>query len=119
MKALIPLLAIAIAGCVNVDTKPSTVAVEETSPPPQLWSHHEFLEISAEECSVKGFRALQSLSYTDVVKNGNYSYGNYASNRAAVKCVENGKASFVYVMVAGPDRKVAEKLRNELAWQFD
>ncbi|MGI9330783.1 MAG: hypothetical protein ACR2QB_08675, partial [Gammaproteobacteria bacterium] len=66
-----------------------------------------------------GLRALQSLSYTETVKNGNYSYGNFAANRAAVKCVKNGSGSFVYIMVAGPDRNTVEKLRNELARKFN
>lgn len=119
MKVLVGLLAIAAAGCVNVNTKPDLAGQTVPPAPPQLWSEHRVLPVSARECADKGLLALQSLSYSDTVRNGNYSYGNFASNRAAVKCVENGSGSFVYIMVAGPDRKTVEKLRNELVWKFN
>lgn len=82
--------------------------------PPQLWSDHKQLSISVGTCSLKGYAALVSLGFSSVVQNGNYAYGNFLSNRAAVKCVANDKGSFVYVAIAGQHKEVVEKLRNEL-----
>ena len=95
----------------------SDVVVKKNSPP-QLWSDHKRLDIPADVCALKGYSALKSLGFTNVVKNGNYSYGNFNDNRAAVKCVEMNGGSFVYMAVAGPKNEVVEKLRNEIAWKF-
>lgn len=88
------------------------------SKPPQLWSHHKQMKISAEACSAKGHRALKVLGFASVVKNGNYVYGNYLGNRAAVKCASLDKGSFLYLAVAGPDKDIVEKLRNEISKKF-
>ena len=83
----------------------------DTSTPPQLWSDHKQLDIPIGVCADRGFNVLQALGYSNVVKNGNFSYGNYNENRAAVKCVENGAGSFIYFAVAGPKRDTVEQLR--------
>lgn len=86
--------------------------------PPQLWSHHKVLEMSAEQCSKKAILTLENLGFDSVVKNGLYAYGNYIDNRAALKCVKMSQNSFIYVAVAGSDVKLVEKLRNQIAWRF-
>lgn len=87
--------------------------------PPQLWSHHERLTVSAEVCAARGLVALNALSFTAIVRNGTYVYGNHGNNRAAVKCVpESTESAFLYLAVAGPDRDAVESLRNRLAWSF-
>lgn len=88
------------------------------SKPPQLWSHHKQMNIPANACAFKGYNALKSLGFSSVVRNGNYVYGNYHSNRAAVKCVSSGKGSFLYLAVAGPDKETVEELRNEISWKM-
>ena len=92
--------------------KPSPDAEELT--PPQLWSDHKQLSISVGACGLKGYGALLALGFSSVVQNGDYSYGNFLSNRAAVKCVANDKGSFVYVAIAGQHKDIVEKLRNEV-----
>jgi hypothetical protein len=82
--------------------------------PPQLWSDHKQLSISVHACGLKGYGALLALGFSSVVQNGDYSYGNFLANRAAVKCVANDKGSFVYVAVAGQHKDIVEKLRNEV-----
>jgi hypothetical protein len=103
----------------NKATEQAAKAVEGSyhSVPPQLWSDHRQLNSSVNECAEKGLQALQTLGYSNIVNNGNFSYGTFNSNRAAVKCVANGTGSFVYLMVAGSDRNTVEKLRNELLWK--
>lgn len=118
MRILITILILLVSGCVNMNTRPQPTKPQMQVQPPNLWSDHKQLAISVEECADKGIRALESLSFNRVVKNGRYSYGNFASNRAAVKCVENEYGSFVYVSVAGPEKKVVERLRNELIGQM-
>lgn len=85
---------------------------------PQIWSGHKSLNISAEKCAEKGVVILESLGFNKVVKNGNYVYGNYSNNRAAIKCVAVEKNTFVYAAVAGAQVKIVEKLRNEIVWQL-
>jgi len=111
-------LAVVVTGCVNVNTASDVAEENIPMPPPQLWSDHMRLDLSVKACASKGLRTLKSLSYTGAVQNGNFSYGNFGSNRAAVKCVEDGDGSFVYVMVAGPDKKTVEGLRNDLVRQM-
>jgi hypothetical protein len=82
---------------------------------PQLWSHHKKLKISPELCASKGVNVLNSLGFTSVVKNGNYVYGNFNRNRAAIKCVEFENHTFVYTAVAGKNVKTVEKLRNNIS----
>ena len=96
-------------------TKLVTVKKEYT---PQLWSHHKLLKETPELCAVKGVSILNSLGFKSVVKNGNYVYGNFSSNRAAIKCVTVSKQTFVYIAVAGADVKLVEKLRNEISWKL-
>ena len=72
------------------------------------------MSISVHACGLKGYGALISLGFSSVVQNGDYSYGNFLSNRAAVKCVANDKGSFVYVAIAGQHKDIVEKLRNEV-----
>jgi hypothetical protein len=81
---------------------------------PQLWSDHKQLGISAESCALKGYSALKVLGFSSVVQKGEYSYGDFHANRAAVKCLANEGGSLVYVAVAGADEEIVEKLRNQL-----
>ena len=85
---------------------------------PQVWSGHKTLTIPVEKCAEKGVAILESLGFNQVVKNGNYVYGNYSNNRAAIKCVAVDKNTFVYAAVAGTQVKIVEKLRNEIVWQL-
>lgn len=82
--------------------------------PPQLWSAHKRLGVPAEECAALAFEALTALRFSSLVRNGNYSYGNFRGNRAAVKCIDDVEGSFVYFAVAGPDKDVVEQLRNAI-----
>ncbi|MDP5143371.1 hypothetical protein ORJ00_11505 [Rheinheimera baltica] len=104
------------------DTAPAKVVNKTTytSQPytPKLWSGHKVLTLSAEQCAVKGKAVLETMQFGSVVQNGNYVYGNYLQNRAAIKCVALDKGSFVYVAVAGQQKKAVEELRNEIVWQF-
>jgi hypothetical protein len=83
--------------------------------PPQVWSDHKLLDVSVAVCADRAVTVLNTLGYSHVVKNGNYSYGDFKENRAAVKCVESAERSFVYFIVAGPRRETVEQLRNEIA----
>lgn len=85
---------------------------------PQLWSGHKVLTLSAEQCAAKGKAVLETMQFGSVVQNGNYVYGNYLQNRVAVKCVALDSGSFVYVAVAGKQKKIVEQLLNEVVWQF-
>lgn len=85
------------------------------SSPPQLWSDHKRLNIPLPACAEQAFSVLKDLGYSNVVRSGNYSYGNLGQNRAAVKCVEMAEGSFVYFAVAGAQRDVVERLRNQIA----
>jgi hypothetical protein len=85
---------------------------------PHVWSDHKILKISTEACAEKGTEILESLGFTQIVKNGSYVYGNYSNNRAVIKCTSVGESTFVYAVVAGPKVKVVEKLRNEIVWQL-
>lgn len=115
MKFIMMFLLLVLSGCVNISSPKHKTVVNTPTEPPQLWSHHIKLSVSAEECGNQGLRALESLGYNSTVKNGNYSYGNFGSNRAAVKCVSSESGSFVYAIVAGPNKTQVEKLRNQLA----
>ncbi|MBF7072309.1 hypothetical protein ISG33_02685 [Glaciecola sp. MH2013] len=123
IKYLSLALIITLSGCavsqkempepkVVTETKLVTVEKEYT---PQLWSHHKTLKETPEVCAMKGESILNSLGFKSVVKNGNYVYGNFNNNRAAIKCVKVSKQTFVYTAVAGADVKLVEKLRNEIA----
>ena len=96
------------SGCV-------TSGAKRDSAPPQLWSDHKQLEIPVGVCAERAFNVLNALGYSRVVRNGNYSYGDFNGNRAAVKCVESRGSSFVYFAVAGPQRETVERLRNQIA----
>ena len=87
---------------------------------PHVWSSHKELDIPAAACGQKGMDILNSLGFNNVVKSthGEYIYGNYISNRAAVKCVPQGEGTFLYVVVAGPEVKTVEKLRNQITWNY-
>ena len=85
---------------------------------PQLWSGHKVLTLSAEQCAAKGKVVLETMQFGSVMQNGNYVYGNHQQNRAAVKCVPLDNGSFLYVAVAGRQKKAVEALRNEIVWQF-
>ena len=85
---------------------------------PQLWSGHKVLTLSAEQCAAKGKAVLDAMQFGSVMQNGNYVYGNHQQNRAAVKCVPLDSGSFLYVAVAGRQKKAVEALRNEIVWQF-
>jgi hypothetical protein len=93
----------------------STMAAAGEGAPPQLWSDHKQLKIPVGVCADRAFNVLNALGYSQVVKNGNYSYGNLNESRAAVKCVESAEGSFVYFAVAGSQRDTVERLRNQIA----
>jgi hypothetical protein len=93
-------------------------SAEASGAPPELWSDHKALPMPVGACGDQGFKALKTLGYSGVVRNGNYSYGNLSGNRAAVKCVETGASSFVYFAVAGAKKAKVEELRNAIARQF-
>jgi hypothetical protein len=82
---------------------------------PQLWSDHKLLKMPVGVCADRAFNVLNALGYSQVVKNGNFSYGNLNESRAAVKCVENAEGSLVYFAVAGSQRDTVEQLRNQIA----
>ncbi|MDH5327203.1 MAG: hypothetical protein OEZ68_19475 [Gammaproteobacteria bacterium] len=113
-KILVLLIVLVVAACGDGDGEVGG----EKNRPPQLWSDHKFMDIPVSSCRETGRGALRSLGFTRVVLNGNYAYGNYKNNRAAVKCVEVNGGSFVYLMVAGPEKRVVEELRNEIYWKF-
>lgn len=81
---------------------------------PHVWSDHKILNVSAEACADKGKLILESLGFIQIVKNGNYVYGNYNNNRAVVKCAPIDGGTFVYVVVAGSQVNAVENLRNEI-----
>ncbi len=101
----------------NVVTKTKLVTAKK-SYTPQLWSHHQLLNETPALCAEKGVSILTSLGFNSVIKNGNYVYGNFNMNRAAIKCVQVNEQTFVYTAVAGADVKLVEKLRNEIAWKL-
>jgi len=108
-----------VKGGESLVTAPIPASAGLSSSPPNLWSHHEVLEVTAEVCAQRGLAALQSLSFSSIVRSGNYVYGNSRANRAAVKCVElDGGSSFLYVAVAGPVKRSVEELRNQIAWSM-
>ncbi len=117
-KIILLLTVSMLSACSSQATKHDNDMTLEKSNPPQLWSFHKSLSISVDVCALKGYSALKSLEFSGVVQNGNYSYGNFNENRAAVKCVEISNGSLVYLAVAGPERDVVEKLRNEIAWKY-
>ena len=117
-KIILLVTTIIISGCSSMGVNNDSEALAKKSSPPQLWSDHKSLNIPIDVCSLKGYSTLKSLGFTNVVRNGNYSYGNFNDNRAAVKCVEMNNGSFVYLAVAGPEKEVVEKLRNEISWKF-
>ena len=87
---------------------------------PQVWSDHKKLNISELACSKKGTQILHSLGFIQIVKSryGEYVYGNYINNRAVIKCISINDQTLVYAIVAGPNKRVVEKLRNEIMWQY-
>jgi hypothetical protein len=90
--------------------------VAAAATPPQVWSDHKQLDVPVAVCAERAFNVLNALGYSQVVRNGNYSYGNSNESRAAVKCVdESAQRSFVYFIVAGPRRETVEQLRNQIA----
>jgi rhodanese-related sulfurtransferase len=71
-------------------------------------------------CRKKATGILKALGFSNLVTSlhGDYVYGNYVGNRAAVKCVPLDEGTFLYASVAGPDVKEVERLRNEIMWQY-
>jgi len=116
MKGIVCIIFILLLnGCASTSNETKSIV---KSQPPQLWSTHKELDVSVSLCAKKGLSALKSLGFTSVVQNENFAYGNFDDNRAAVKCVPKGNHSFVYLAVAGPDKKIVEKLRNQLSWKM-
>jgi hypothetical protein len=106
-----------LGGCVVSDVR-NDAAERPSGTPPQLWSDHKSLDVPVEVCGEKGYNVLNALGFSNVVRNGNYSYGNFDESRAAVKCVAMPTGSFVYFAVASADKAKAEELRNRIAWKF-
>lgn len=116
MKYTFLIVLLVLGGCTsNKEIKTVTIQKEFA---PHIWSDHKVFEGSLEMCSSKGKAILESLGFLHVVKNGNFIYGNFSSNRAVVKCVSISESTFVYAAVAGPKVKLVEKLRNEIMWQL-
>lgn len=90
----------------------------ETQYTPQIWSDHKVVLSTPEVCAKKSKEILGVLGFSRIVKNGNFVYGNYINNRAAVKCIRVGKETLVYAIVAGPEVKTVERLRNEIVWKL-
>ena len=113
---------LAITGCASHTSvqKPTEVVTLQKEFAPHVWSDHKELNISASECGDKGVEVLNSLGFVQIVKSshGEYVYGNYSNNRAAVKCISVGGQTLVYSIVAGPKRALVEQLRNEIMWQY-
>lgn len=116
MKYLILVILISLTGCATTEMAETTLTQKELAP--HVWSDHKILSSSVAACSLKGEAILESLGFSHVVRNGNFVYGNFSSNRAAVKCVAVGETTFVYAAVAGPKVELVEKLRNEIIWQL-
>lgn len=122
--------AVLLAGCATApDTKavkqavvaPSQAAaipVVKKDKIPQIWSDHKIVQMSVETCATKGVDILTTLGFSQIVKNGSYVYGNYINNRAAIKCTAVTEHTFVYAVVAGPNVKQVERLRNEIVWKL-
>ncbi len=76
------------------------------------------LQIPVSACAARAFKVLETLGYTSVVRNGEYSYGNFNENRAAVSASAREGGSFLYFAVAGPRKEKVEQLRNAIAHTF-
>lgn len=111
------LVLITLGGCAAPGVQDAPTERRQ-SDPPQLWSDHKSLDVPVGSCAERAFNVLTALGFSGVVRNGNYSYGNLDESRAAVKCVEMPKGSFVYFAVASPKKEKAEELRNRIAWKF-
>lgn len=109
-------MATLLSGCAASGTQDSEQPQEIT--PLHLWSHHKSLELPVSACGDRAFNVLRTLGFSNVVRNDNYSYGNFAGSRAAVKCVEMPKGSFVYFAVASTEKLAAEDLRNRISSNF-
>jgi len=93
-------------------------ACNQKGAPPQLWSDQKYLASTADDCAIKGEVILTSLGFTGTVRNGKASYGNFSDNRAALKCVDVTGGSYVFIAVAGADKKEVETLRNKIAQEY-
>lgn len=116
-----------LSGCASNSVTQGSHAIDEPEVivlqkefPPHVWSGHKELNISVSACAEKGMEALHSLGFVHVLRSehGEYVYGSYSSNRAAIKCVSVNSQTFVYAIVAGPRKAVVEKLRNQIVWQL-
>ncbi len=101
---------------------PETTVITKTYAP-HLWSDFKLLNISPDLCSLKGESILKSLSFKSISKNlkhdkAKYVYGKFNDNKASITCAKLDKQTFVYASVAGPDKKMVEKLRNEIHWKL-
>lgn len=111
------MVSVLFAGCAASGARDQ--AEPKQNAPLELWSHHKWLEVPVAACGEKGFNVLKALGFSNVVRNGDYSYGNYQGSRAAVKCVEMPKGSFVYFAVASASRDAAEQLRNRISAKLE
>lgn len=123
MKYISLLLLAILTGCASGPAEKSMSEVQPSpaalfAPPPQLWSAQKMLSGSPEACADEALEILKALQFISVAKNGTYVYGNLMSNRAAIKCIPNGEGTFVYTVVAGPEKKQVERLRNEIFWRL-
>ena len=105
------------AGCSMFGAKeePIPVSAPRGAVSPQLWSGHKEIDLRHAICPDRAFNTLKALGYTDIVKDSDSASGNFSGNRAEVKCVADSRKSFVYFAVAGADKDVVEKLRNDIA----
>ena len=108
------LTSIIISSCSSSDTIKKDELFIEKDKPPHLWSHHLNLSVSVEVCALKGNATLSTLGFTNIVQRGFFNYGNFEGYRAVIKCVKQEEKSFVYLAVAGKNKDIVEKLRNEI-----
>ena len=127
MRILILSALLGLSGCeTNMDKAAPEIAQEDQVKVvtikkefvPHIWSDHKVLKTSVESCGNKAKEILESLGFNQVVKNGDYAYGNYSNNRGVIKCVSVNGSTFAYAAVAGPKVKIVEKLRNEIVWKL-
>lgn len=89
------------------------------SAPPQVWSHHQSLNVSADSCAERATKAMDQLGLSSVVRQGTYTYANYQDKRAVIKCVPMQDQSFVYLVASGNKVSEVKHLRDQLANTFN
>ena len=81
---------------------------------PRIWSGHRELPLSAEQCARKAENILAQMHMQQIAKSGHYVYAKFNQHGVAVKCIAIGSGTFMYAIVAGQDKALIERLRNEI-----